>query len=146
MRNRMEILATISKIHRRQVSIFNSKLKEYDISHGDRSYLFIIDDNPGLSQNELTKYLSNNKATTAKIIKRLVAEEYVIRRVDSHDKRGYKLFLGDRGKKKVEELREEVSKYSEGIFDDFDEAEAELLYEKLSKLLRTMDEIYKKEV
>jgi len=146
MKNDTEILSIISKLHRRQTSIFNNRLKDFEISYGDHSYLFIINGNPGLSQNELTKYLSNNKATTAKILKRLVEKGFVIKEVDENDKRGNKLFLGEKGKEKVEELRGEVVEYSDKIFEGFDEEEAKDMLAKLTKLLKSVDRIYREEV
>ena len=146
MKTGSRVLSIISKLHRRQTSIFNNSLKTHDMPYSQHLYLLIINSNPGLSQNELTRYLSNNKATTAKTLKKLEEEDLVIKIVDEDDKRGNKLFLKEKGKKIVVELQDKVDNHSDDFFMDFDEKEIELLEKKLLKLLETADKLYREDV
>jgi len=75
-----------------------------------------------------------------------VEKGFVIKEVDENDRRGNKLFLGEKGKEKVEELRGEVVEYSDKIFEGFDEEEAKDMLAKLTKLLKSVDRIYREEV
>ena len=54
--------------------------------------------------------------------------------------------MGEKGKEKVEELRGEVVEYSDKIFEGFDEEEVKDMLAKLTKLLKSVDRIYREEV
>ncbi len=86
-------------IYRNAQSIINSKLIDLNIRSGQHDFLYVISKNEGISQKELSEFLYVGKSTTAKAVKNLVENDYVKRIQDENDKRIYRLYLTDAGKK-----------------------------------------------
>lgn len=87
----------IAGIYRNSQCIINNKLEDYDIGSGQHDFLYILCNNQGISQKELSEKLHIGKATTAKAVKQLEKNGYIRREKDLEDKRFYKLYLTDKG-------------------------------------------------
>lgn len=87
----------IAGIYRNSQCIINKKLEDYDIGSGQHDFLYILCNNQGISQKELSEKLHIGKATTAKAVKQLEKSGYVKREKDHEDKRFYKLYLTEKG-------------------------------------------------
>lgn len=86
-------------IYRNAQSIINSKLMDLNIRSGQHDFLYVISKNEGISQKELSEFLYVGKSTTAKAVKNLMENDYVKRIQDENDKRIYRLYLAEKGKK-----------------------------------------------
>lgn len=81
----------ISMLYRYWQIYLSRELKEYQIGCGQYQFLTELYKHDGICQEELSAYLNVDKATTAKAIKKLMQEGYVVRQTDFNDKRVYKL-------------------------------------------------------
>ena len=84
-----------------------------------------------------------NKATTARAIDKLVKEGYVIRKKDPTDKRAYKIYLTDKGKKIEPEIKKILQQLTITLSSDFSEDEKKsifVLLEKMSQNIITSNE------
>ena len=124
----------IAAIHRNSQIIINQKLKDYDIRSGQHDFLYVIANNEGLSQKELSAILNIGKATTAKAVKNLLESGYIKRLTDDKDKRFYKLYLTEKG--------EDIKDIINGTFEEmieiystgFSEVDYETTLESLSQI------------
>lgn len=124
----------IAAIHRNTQIIINQKLKDYDIRSGQHDFLYVIANNEGLSQKELSDILNIGKATTAKAVKNLLESGYIKRLTDDKDKRFYKLYLTEKG--------EDIKDIINGTFEEmieiystgFSEVDYETTLESLSQI------------
>lgn len=91
-------------IYRNAQSIINSKLIDLNIRSGQHDFLYVISKNEGISQKELSEFLYVGKSTTAKAVKNLVENNYVKRIQDENDKRIYRLYLTESGKKVIPKI------------------------------------------
>lgn len=91
----------ISCIHRRVQAYINKQLSFYNIGSGQYQYLLKIYKNDGLSQKQLSEDFCIDKATTAKAIKKLIDEQYIVRIDDKFDKRVNRIYITDKGKNLV---------------------------------------------
>lgn len=87
----------IAAINRSAQSLINKKLEGVDIGSGQHDFLYVISNNEGISQKELSNRLKIGKATTAKAVKNLMKSGYIKREKDIKDKRFYKLYLTEKG-------------------------------------------------
>ena len=71
---------------------------EMNAHHGQGRIIFLLLENEGISQKELSEYLYVGKSTTAKAVKNLVKNHYVEVKKDEHDKRVHRLYLTKKGK------------------------------------------------
>jgi len=91
-------------IYRNAQSIINSKLMDLNIRSGQHDFLYVISKNEGISQKELSEFLYVGKSTTAKAVKNLMENDYVKRIQDENDKRIYRLYLTEKGKKVIPKI------------------------------------------
>ena len=112
----------IAGIYRNTQCIINKRLEGYDIGCGQQDFLYIICNNEGISQKELSEKLHIGKATTAKSIKNLESNGYIRREKDSEDKRFYKIYLTDKGREIAplinSTFEDMLDIYSEGFSDE----------------------------
>ena len=83
----------ISIIHRTGSSFLSKEFSKFNIGSGQYMYLIHLYKNDGLSQEELTEILNIDKGTTAKSIKKLETEGFVMRVKDKNDKRINRVYL-----------------------------------------------------
>ena len=92
----------ISQIYRKGRAFISKGLTQYDMGYGQMLFLLQLYRQDGISQEELTEKLNIDKGTTARSIKKLEKEGFIIRLKDEHDKRAYKIYLTDKSKEKQE--------------------------------------------
>jgi len=94
----------------------NHQMEDLQIGRGQHQYLLTLYHHNGISQEELSKKLGIDKGTTARAVKKLVDNGYIVREVDENDKRAFKLFVTDK-----------AEGYKNKFFEISDEWEATLL-------------------
>lgn len=111
------IIYRYSQIH------MSNKLKKYNIGIGQIHFLKKIYLKDGINQEHLAKSLHFTKATSTRAIKKLEKEGYIIRKKDNTDKRAYKIFITDKGKKLENIFRNISSDWTETLLSGFTEKE-----------------------
>ena len=91
--NEGSIIRYISILYRYGQSYITKRLGALNIGSGQYVFLMTLYRKDGISQEELSSYLKIDKGTTAKAIKKLEEEEYLIRDIDLRDKRAYRISL-----------------------------------------------------
>ena len=91
--NEVSIVQYISILYRNGQSYFTKRLGSLNIGSGQYVFLMTLYRKGGISQEELSSYLKIDKGTTAKAIRKLEDEGYLVRNIDLKDKRAYKIFL-----------------------------------------------------
>ncbi|MTI66439.1 MAG: MarR family transcriptional regulator [Firmicutes bacterium] len=103
----------ISIIYRQQQIIINRKLKKYNLGSGQYMFLIVINKHEGLSQKDLSKMLDIDKATTARAIKKLIDLNFIKRKKDKDDKRIFRLFIDEKGRKLMPEIEKTLKEITE---------------------------------
>lgn len=85
------ILYRISQIY------YDEQLAPYHIGSGQQFFLMRIHKHPGISQQELAEKGFYDKGTTARAVKKLEQENYIIRKADENDKRIIRLYVTQKG-------------------------------------------------
>ena len=124
----------ISQIYRKGRAFINKGLLEYDMGYGQMLFLLQLYKQDGISQEELTKKLSIDKGTTARSIKKLEQEGFIIRSKDEHDKRAYKIFLTDKSKEKQETVCNVLQDWEDILTENITEEERDTLINILKKI------------
>lgn len=113
----------ISCIHRRVQAYINKQLSVYNIGSGQYQYLLKIYKNDGLSQKQLSEDFCIDKATTAKAIKKLIDEQYIVRIDDKFDKRVNRIYITDKGKNLVPIIKNILKDIDNKLNDGFSQEE-----------------------
>ena len=119
----------------------SEKVAPYGIKGGQFEYFLFIYQNEGINQNQLAKIKNVGKASVTKAIKILEEQNFVYRAVDENDKRNYKLYASERGKKYVSSMLEQRKEMEQVIFDGFSKDEKDTLVELLSRMLKNTEKL-----
>ncbi len=125
----------ISILYRSGKMYINSKFEKYNIGSGQYLFLMFLSHSEGVTQEEMSCRLFIDKGTTAKAIRKLEEEGYVNRLVDSEDKRAYKVYLTEKGKKVTAKISEVLREWDDILTADFTEEEKETASRFLQRML-----------
>ena len=131
----MNLMMLNSKIYRNTQSYLDKVLKQYDLSSGSFRYLFIMEQNEGLSQSRISELIGHDKAMSARTISRLTEVGYVVKIEDQLDSRAYKLYLTDKARLILPQIRKEIDKLIEIITGELTAEEKEITLSSLVKVL-----------
>lgn len=125
----------ISILYRSGKMYINNKFEKYNIGNGQYLFLLSLSHNEGVTQEEMSCKLFIDKGTTAKAIKRLEGEGYVKRSVDDKDKRAYKVYLTEEGRKVTAEISEVLHDWNDILTSGFTEEEKGIALNLLQRML-----------
>lgn len=128
----------ISQIHRKGSIFISKELNSLGIGSGQVMFLLELYRGDGKSQEELAERLNIDKGTTARAIKKLEEEGFLIRERDTVDKRAYKVYLTEKGKNIKENVYEIMMKWEEKITSNLNKEESENVVNLLMKICTTM--------
>ncbi|WP_291637914.1 MarR family transcriptional regulator [Clostridium sp.] len=123
--NKNSIARWISLLHRHGHVYVGKQLKQYNINKGQYIFLNALYKKDGIRQEQLSDYLKIDKGTTAKAIKKLEDDEYIIRLVDVKDKRAYNVYLTEKALKMKPMVLKAMMAWTDILFSGFSEEERE---------------------
>jgi DNA-binding MarR family transcriptional regulator len=126
----------ISMLYRHGQSYMSKRLGYLNIGSGQYIFLTTLFKKAGISQEELSNELKIDKATTAKAIKKLEDEGYVVREIDSKDKRAYKLSLSPKGLEAIPLIQDAANDWEKIITSGLSEKEYQWAEEILSVMAK----------
>lgn len=85
-------------------SILREKVKDLGVEVGQADCLFIVANNPGISQSKLSDELFISQAATARMVKTLCEKGFLVRERDRYDSRIWRVSLGPQGQSIEKEL------------------------------------------
>lgn len=113
----------ISYLYRYEQIFIGKKIEPYGIGSGQFPFLMRLYREDGINQESLSDYLKIDKGTTARAIQKLVDEGYVFRQRDEKDRRSYRVFLTEKGKKMEPDMKKIASEWEEILFSSFDDSQ-----------------------
>jgi DNA-binding MarR family transcriptional regulator len=119
----------ISKYHHR---FLEERFKNLVINRSEAPYLKIIYLNERIKMNDLIAKFFFHKSHTTRAIKSLVSDGYVLKTIDSDDKRSYILEITEKGKSVGEQIIKVLDEWEE-LMDSFLEKEEKEYIQVLQK-------------
>jgi DNA-binding MarR family transcriptional regulator len=113
----------ISYLYRYEQIYTGKKIEPYGIGSGQFPFLMRLYHEDGINQESLSDYLKIDKGTTARAIQKLVDEGYVFRQRDEKDRRSYRVFLTEKGKKLEPDMKKIASEWGDILFSGFDDSQ-----------------------
>ncbi len=98
------LLLNISTLHRSIHKYLDRKLKDFNLGSGQFFFLLEINENEGISMNELTSSGNFDKGTITKTIQKLEEEDYIKIIVDQNDRRKKQLYTTNKASVIMQEL------------------------------------------
>ena len=123
-----------SILYRISQTYYDEQLTPYHISSGQQFFLLRIYQHPGISQQELAEKGFYDKGTTARAVKKLEKENYIVRKVDTNDKRIIRLYVSKKGEELVPIIDEVIANWRGIITDGMSKQEAEAIERGMQKI------------
>jgi len=130
-----------SKIFRNTQMYLDKVLKKYELSSGCYHYLFILEENEGISQNKISKEIDNDKAMSARTITKLIGLGYIYKTEDEGDSRAYKLYLTEKAKVIIPKVHEEIRNLVDLVTVDLNESEKSITMDSLKKIMNNVKKL-----
>ncbi|GKU24318.1 MarR family winged helix-turn-helix transcriptional regulator [Clostridium folliculivorans] len=130
----MHFIMYISKIFRNTQIYLDKVLKEFGLTNGSCSYLFVLEKNEGISQNKLSEEIGNDKAMSARTITKLIEQGYVYKEQHEKNSRAYKLYLTDKAKEIMPNIHKEIQALVNLASEELSEEEMLITMKSLKKI------------
>ncbi len=125
----------ISKIHRIMRSVFDSQMKNYDITPSQFEVLMSLWAEDGLVLSDIGRRLFRDGPTITGIIDRLEQKKLVRRERSTKDRRVIRVFVTQKGFKLNENLMKVQDEAGRLIMKDFSDKDIDILEKILDKFL-----------
>lgn len=120
--------------YRKLSALFQSGLKEYDITPEQWSVLYQIDQADGLIQKDIAERSGKDRPTTTRILDHLEQKGLVYKQIGENDRRSFRVYITSKGKSLIQETLPIEKRVNTEVRKCLSEEE----YETLMKLLITV--------
>lgn len=125
----------IALIFRQLTIILNNRFEKYGIAAGQYPYYLIIAECPGINQLEVSRKLTVNKGTANKALKKLEEQGFIYTEIDENDRRLHCMYLTEKGRNILPEIRTELKSCTDIISSGIDEDKKAELMELLGVVM-----------
>ena len=131
-------MTTISKcasiVYRFGHMFFDEYLEKNHIGSGQQFFLLHIYEHPGISQEDLAHIDHYDKGTTARAVKKLEQEGYILRKSDEKDRRFMKLYVTKDGEALVMKIQEIIKQWNKMLTEGLSDEEQVLVSNLMEKI------------
>ncbi len=134
-----ELMSRFSIIHRQSSIALDRKLKAEQISASQYTHILVICENPGVSQEEISRLLRIDKGSVARTIQQFERKGYVTRIVSAQDKRQYQLFPTEKATDLYRRIRNVAVQSEEALTRGLTTAQRETLIALLDRVIENLE-------
>ena len=120
MADNSAFLLNLSVLYRNTQKYFDKVLIPYDIGSGQLIFLLCINENEGLTMQELTKMTEVDKGTTTKSVQRLIDQGYVEAKQDETDRRVKRLYTTAKAASIMNDVYDSRNRLRAALADNMD--------------------------
>jgi DNA-binding MarR family transcriptional regulator len=131
------LLARLGRAHR---NLLRSEMHELGLCGGQPPVLFALNERDGMSNSEMAALLEITPATLTNKVKRMEKAQLVIRRRDSQDERVSRIYLTEKGKGLLDDLRVTMKGIEDVLLEGFSESQAQVFKENLQQVVKNIEQ------
>ncbi len=105
-----------------------------------QNYILVLNRKPGLTQEQISREICVDKSGVTRHLSQLEKLGYVERKVNENDRRSVSVFLTQKGKDSVCDVKQSVVKWNEYITSALDENEMESFLNSLQKVVKKAED------
>jgi DNA-binding MarR family transcriptional regulator len=136
----------ISILYRKNLAYLNTALRPLGLTSAEQPFLLALYRQNGLSQEELSAYLSIDKAATARAVYSLAQKGYVNKEKDCADKRYNRITLTEKALAVRPQILEKLHAWSSFVSEGESEQDMDTLFAVLERMAERAEHMdYKKE-
>ena len=129
----------ISIIYRKNQVFLNHCLEELNISSSELPILLYVNENHGVSQEELSSFLLIDKAATARIVQSLLKKDLLHKKKNLIDKRANRLFITETAEAKIPEIKSRLDRMNQYLTTDLDSVSTEIALDVLEQIVKKIE-------
>lgn len=129
----------ISQLYRKSRIFVSKGVSQFDIGSGQLMFLIALYNKDGRNQEEIAESLQIDKATTARALKKLEEENYIVRVKSLEDKRANKIYLTEKSKELKDEIYKIIDSWNYNISESLTKEEEEMLKNLLEKVCKNIN-------
>jgi DNA-binding MarR family transcriptional regulator len=122
------------------------KEKNFSITPEQFSILFFLSREDGMYQRQLAKISLKDRPNITRLIDILEERGFVYRETDPNNRRIFKVFITEEGKKQIEEIHPYLREMQKKAINGINTEETDLLRKLLGKICENMDENFKLQI
>lgn len=130
----------ISELYRGNNSFLTKKCAKFNIGSGQIMFLINIYMNEGISQENLSELLNIDKGTTARAMKKLQDQGYIVRETDRKDRRVYRIMPTFKALQIKKEIFNILDEWNKKITENLTQEEIENTLSILKKIRENQKE------
>jgi DNA-binding MarR family transcriptional regulator len=135
---RREITVKITIAARQLRHVFDHFTEQCGLTRAQWGAIVVVNDKQGTTQREIASKLEVTEVTAGRMIDRLCAEGYLVRRAHPADKRAYCVYTTPAARPVLDKLGVIAGYQEDRVFVDFSEEEIEQMAALLEKLARNI--------
>lgn len=132
--NKNTVGRLISVLFRYGQIYIGKNLKTHGVGKGQYIFLIALYRQDGISQEELSTYAKVDKGTTAKALKKLEEEGYIIRKTCEKDKRSNNVYLTEKAIEVKPQMRKTLMDWTNILCAGFSDEEREYALTMLERM------------
>lgn len=134
-----EFMSRFSIIHRQSSAYLDRQLKQHGITASRYTYILVICENPGVSQEEIAERLKIDKGSVARAIQQFEADGYITRYTAAEDKRQYRVHPTEKARALYENIHGIAMDVESRLTTGFTEIEREILLHLLDNVVLNLE-------
>jgi DNA-binding MarR family transcriptional regulator len=112
------------------------RFRQLGLRGNSHRFLLALDEHPGISQDQLSQLILRDKGNTARQLAWLEEEGFLRREVCPSDRRVFELYLTEKGKQALRQVRAILAEWDEELTAGFDEARLAAFEATLQQLVQ----------
>lgn len=134
-----EFMSRFSIIHRQSEMYLDRQIKKDRLTASQYTYILVICENPGISQEQISIKLKIDKGSVARTIKIFEKKRYVTRKISSEDKRLYQIFPTPKASTLYKNIYTVAADSENLLTEGFSDSERTTLMNLLDKVIANLN-------
>lgn len=130
----------ISILDRLMKMYYDRGLADFEIGWGQQFYVEYLYDLPGASAQEMAQCIRVDKATLTKVIKKLLALDYIKVTADEKDKRVKRLYLTEKALPAARRIKEIHNSFYQAVCTGLSSGSVRLTEETLAQMVENVNQ------
>lgn len=121
----------ITVVYRKSQSYLSLALSKYNLTMAEEPFFAALQENDGVTQEEISSLLSIDKAATSRAVKSLEEKGFLKRTQAGHDRRQNRIFLTEAGRQRWSDVHSELIRYNSLLMQNIDKDIQDIIYDSL---------------
>ncbi|MDD7289370.1 MAG: MarR family transcriptional regulator [Clostridiales bacterium] len=130
----------ISILDRLMKMYYDRGLADFEIGWGQQFYVEYLYDHPGASAQEMAQCIRVDKATLTKVIKKLLALDYIKVTADEKDKRVKRLYITEKALPAARRIKEIHNSFYQAVCTGLSSGTVRLTEETLAQMVENVNQ------